>query len=739
MKTLLKLLLFLGILFAGVYAATPLWLPYILARQLPPGWQLEELVAGYPDFYGIDINVLGMKGEHLAVGLELTAADIRFAYRGKKTDIGALSLDVFIQASADGADDVFTLDDLSLPVIEFDGSLPGLSVSQMQVALHPAESTVPGKNGVIQPLVLDFQAFELLPTKDNGFHITTGVSIKDSAELDGWLEADVTADSRKAGIRFPAAADKASWLTASLEQGSRGLETNTNIHAVLDTEQVDQDWLDTILERASSGSVSHVSGKLEVQANFAGTELQEIKQLSLVTGQLQAEFNEETLNLDAELLASREGGQVNVTLNSAENIPLLYTSGDLVLKADQLFLETEVTPGDGELTSSGAGTFMNGHIEPLAASAARVDVSWQELDLLSLAGKFKTETQGFSADYDDETWTGFDFDVSYALLANTDVNGSGTVEFDAGPDIPIEFSGNAQTNQWNIRWPAATVEAAQLDGLLRAAHFELPESVELTDGRLEIQGEVVVGDEISARITIKGHDMGASMLESSARKAGFTLKANYDRAASASGPVSIETITLAGGIDVEHFRVDLVLENMETIGLNNLSAEVFEGRMNVSSLRFAENRFEDTTVELSNVNLGQLLAFADIDGLEGTGALGFSLPAGSDQAGVYIKNGTFSAIGPGRLAYTKEGMAAGNIGLQALENFQYDDLSGTIDYQSDGVYRIAVRLEGKNPDLYEGHPIVFNLTINGSLPELFEALFMTGDFEEAVLNQIRSE
>ena len=198
-------------------------------------------------------------------------------------------------------------------------------------------------------------------------------------------------------------------------------------------------------------------------------------------------------------------------------------------------------------------------------------------------------------------------------------------------------------------------------------------------------------------------------------------------------------VALAGGVDVAHIRADLNMENTETFGLTNLYAEVFDGQLNLSSLRFSENRFEDTTVELNHINLGRILAFADIDGLDGTGFLDIALPIGSDQIGVYVKNGTFNSNGPGHLAYTKEGVAGSNIGLQALENFQYKDLSGKINYQSDGAYQIAIRLEGKNPDLYGGHPIVFNLNIGGSLPELFEAMFMTGSFEESILRQIRTD
>ena len=240
-------------------------------------------------------------------------------------------------------------------------------------------------------------------------------------------------------------------------------------------------------------------------------------------------------------------------------------------------------------------------------------------------------------------------------------------------------------------------------------------------------------------MTIKGNGLGASMLQSNARKVDFTLNASYGNTITARGPALIETVTLAGGVDVSHIRVDLNLEDMDTFGLKNLYAEVFDGQLNLSSLRFSENRIEDTTIELSHINLGRLLAFADVDGLEGSGTLEISLPVGSDQTGIYVKDGTFNSAGPGYLAYTKEGVAGSNIGLQALENFQYQALSGTVSYQSDGAYQIAIHLEGKNPDLYDGYPIVFNLNIGGSLPELFAAMFMTGSFEEAILNEIRSE
>jgi len=106
---------------------------------------------------------------------------------------------------------------------------------------------------------------------------------------------------------------------------------------------------------------------------------------------------------------------------------------------------------------------------------------------------------------------------------------------------------------------------------------------------------------------------------------------------------------------------------------------------------------------------------------------------------MFISNGSFNSTGPGVLNYTAADPAtvAGNIGLQALENFQYEALDGTINYSSEGEYSILVHLTGNNPELYDGYPIELNLNIGGVLPDLFEVLFLTGDFEESILNQLK--
>jgi hypothetical protein len=411
---------------------------------------------------------------------------------------------------------------------------------------------------------------------------------------------------------------------------------------------------------------------------------------------------------------------------------------DIHLQADELSLATALSLGKDRFVAAGSGALSGARIAPFGVSADRIDLDWRELDLLSLAGELNTRTQGFAAEIEAETWSGFDFDVAYRLAANADVNGQGNLMIDAGPSLPMAFNGNAQTGFWDVTFPETTIELADLDSLARTAQVEIPPSIGFSEGIIKMQAGVVVRDDITATVVVNGNEIGATMQESTASGGHFALDARYATTLSVTGPVSLDSVALAGGLKVQQIRADLRFAGEDDLGVENLRAELFDGLLSMENLRFVQGRVEKTQARLSRIDFERLLEFVDVDGLEGTGTLEMTLPLGSDETGLYVRDGSFNATAPGRLAYSKEGLASSNIGMQALENFHYTDLSGTVNYQPDGSYDIVVRLEGSNPDLYDGHPIVFTLNISGSLPELFEALFITGNFEDAILNQVRS-
>ena len=837
MKLLLKLILAFGIFVVCVYAISPWWIPHMVASQLPPPFQLHSLQVSYPGLSGIHLKSLDVKGDFPALGLALKATDIRIKYRDWQTEIDSVLLDVRIQPAQQEPAGNLSVEDLSFPMTRFTGSPPRLNVGEIQLVLHHELNFKPSNIVAGEPLVLLFQAVNLRPHADNGFHLDSTVSTEQNPQVTGLIDIDLTQTSRKADIRFPVTPALSPWLSVSIEQTDRGSNTTTQVQTMLDTGVQDQTWLRPIVEWGSAGRFSNMDGKLELLAQFAGEQRQNIEYLSMTATDLRASSGQESLVLNTQFLVHHEDGNIIVSLpapaevryqdrtgrinavlqnlapgltrratqdsrahaeiaqnsrlvfqqdtdhladfrggfdidiNSPasklnlhavdmhittrdfssldlaaangvimldwrESEPIAYRSDELDLTIDKTTIQTELTLDEGNLVSKGSGTLVGGQLISMATSAKRVEVSWNQLDLFTWVGDLQARTSGFATEIEGETWSGFDFDIELALLSHSDVEGSATVHFDNGISFPFDFEGNTKTERSDVTLPTTSLNVSQLDGLLRYAHIELPEPIKLTGGHIDVSGIVKADDELTAQMTIEGFEVSAAMLKSRARNARFSLNSSYEKSISATGPVTFDTIKLAGGIDLKQIRVDLEVRNTGDVKLRNLYAELFDGQLHLDSLQYSNDRIEDTSVELTHINLEHLLAFANIDGLEGTGFLAFSLPAGSDDTGMHISHGTYRSEGPGRLAYKKGGVVNNNIGLQALENFQYKDLSGTIDYQSNGTYRIGVRLEGKNPDLYGGHPVILNLNINGSLPALFEALFISGNFEESILKQI---
>ena len=105
---------------------------------------------------------------------------------------------------------------------------------------------------------------------------------------------------------------------------------------------------------------------------------------------------------------------------------------------------------------------------------------------------------------------------------------------------------------------------------------------------------------------------------------------------------------------------------------------------------------------------------------------------------VEIEDGQLNSQGTGTIKYVPSATIPDNPGLQALRNFHFDQLGARLWYVADGGYRVESRLEGSNPDFYNGHPVRFRLNINGKLPGLFRAAVFSGDFDRHILEQLQS-
>ncbi len=183
----------------------------------------------------------------------------------------------------------------------------------------------------------------------------------------------------------------------------------------------------------------------------------------------------------------------------------------------------------------------------------------------------------------------------------------------------------------------------------------------------------------------------------------------------------------------------------------SLDVQQARARFLKGSLRIAPGTYDlaggsgRMPVEVQDVSLGRLMEVYPADGLAGSGLLSGRIPIGISGGGVQVSEGSVSAIEPGgRLqlpADKLQAMLGGNqavdVVVEALQNFHYSVLNSTIDYDEQGKLTLGLRLEGQNPELRGGQPVVLNVNLEEDIPALLTSLQLSGRVNEAVTKRVR--
>ena len=73
----------------------------------------------------------------------------------------------------------------------------------------------------------------------------------------------------------------------------------------------------------------------------------------------------------------------------------------------------------------------------------------------------------------------------------------------------------------------------------------------------------------------------------------------------------------------------------------------------------------------------------------------------------------------------------------ALEDFHYDVLSSSLDYDPSGTLRLGMRLQGQNPAIEQGRPIHFNINLEEDIPTLLASLQLTDKVSYIIQQRIQ--
>jgi len=184
-----------------------------------------------------------------------------------------------------------------------------------------------------------------------------------------------------------------------------------------------------------------------------------------------------------------------------------------------------------------------------------------------------------------------------------------------------------------------------------------------------------------------------------------------------------------------------------SVELEKGSAEFLGGSVRIDSgaWDFSEMPLR-VPLELSGIELSELMQVYPAEGLAGSGTLRGTVPLRISNRGVSIESGRVEALAPGgtlklpadrlsSLARDNEAMA---LVVRAMQNFNYSVLNSTVDYHQDGTLILGLRLEGSSPDVRDGHPIVLNINLEEDIPALLTSLQLSGRVNEAVTEKVRN-
>lgn len=202
------------------------------------------------------------------------------------------------------------------------------------------------------------------------------------------------------------------------------------------------------------------------------------------------------------------------------------------------------------------------------------------------------------------------------------------------------------------------------------------------------------------------------------------------------------------GLAIDDIRFALSLTPQGDLALSDLSAELLSGKLQSPGLTWnLDGKKRRSEIRLDGISLEQLARETEVENFAASGILDLRIPLLTGEDGITVEQGRVEARPPGgRLRYYgafSPGMLSGNPQLKliagALEDYNYRELSGTLEYPPSGDMQMQLKLVGRSDSVAKDRDLVINLNLENNIPDMLRSLQasrdLTGALEEAVDDQ----
>ncbi|MCP5368251.1 MAG: YdbH domain-containing protein [Hyphomicrobiales bacterium] len=200
------------------------------------------------------------------------------------------------------------------------------------------------------------------------------------------------------------------------------------------------------------------------------------------------------------------------------------------------------------------------------------------------------------------------------------------------------------------------------------------------------------------------------------------------------------------GLPLADARLVIGVSDQGHVRVAEVSAGFAGGRLHADGLDLdpASGR-QDLKLNLSALNVTNLLEVAKLDDASGSGVLEGEVPVTLENGELTIAGGVLATRAPGVIRYAPavpppalQGGGQGvSLMLSALKNFHYDAMRLTLDGNLSKDLTAVLHIEGRNPEFMDGYPFEFNLNVSGALGQLLRQGLATYHLPENIGRSIQ--
>ncbi|GGK54772.1 YdbH domain-containing protein [Amphritea balenae] len=324
------------------------------------------------------------------------------------------------------------------------------------------------------------------------------------------------------------------------------------------------------------------------------------------------------------------------------------------------------------------------------------------------------------------------------------------------PPGGINISGSSKTDfesaHSTAKWKASPLSLTGIEKLLQRYIPELPPELIINEGSLTHQGWLDMNKTgIALRFLNRARKTSLSYDQTHLYDINWdseTVKSHRGKLQD-MGKLTIAFID--AGAPLENFSGGYQFiqhrSGKQQLSLDSSTVELLGGQVTSLPVSFDPIQPEiNTAIAVTHIDLAQLIALEQQQGLTGSGTLNGQLPIRYNGGELSISDGQINSTPaggwirfdppPSFIALQKTNPALG-IAFDALRNLQYQSLGIKLDYLPDGTALLKTHLKGHNPDWNNAQPVDFTVNIEENIPKLIQALQFTDKLTETLEKRYR--